>query len=365
MLGWFRKEVMPGNELWQVLLFLGVIFCAMVAGRLARLVIARFGRRFPLDEDRWVRVLLKSSERTLLLICLTVGMWLGFAYLTVSPSVREVLNTILRVMGTVAIGYLIYCLVDVVDHWLSKWTAGTVSRIDNMLAPLVGKSLRITILVVISLQVMDAISDRPITSVLAGLGVGGLAIALAGQETIKNFFGSIVIVADKPFEIGDRVKFEGFDGPVESVGFRSTRVRTLDGSLVTIPNSEMVSETIENVGKRLFIRHKAHITITYDTPPHKVEEAVQILKDILKDHEGCRPEYPPRVHFSAFNDASLNLQMIYWYHPGDYWLYLEFAHRVNLEILRRFNAAGIDFAFPTQTLYLAGDPKRPLLPKPG
>ncbi|MGD8757080.1 MAG: mechanosensitive ion channel, partial [Desulfobacterales bacterium] len=144
------------------------------------------------------------------------------------------------------------------------------------------------------------------------------------------------------------------------VGFRSTRIRTLTGHLVTIPNEKVVSTGVENIGKRPHIRWLTNITITYDTPPDKVEKAVAIIKEILDDHEGLHPDFPPRVYFNGFNDWSLNILVVVWYHPADYWAMQEWQQRTCLEILRRFNAEGIEFAFPSRTLYLANDDKRQL-----
>ena len=192
------------------------------------------------------------------------------------------------------------------------------------------------------------------------MGIGGLAFALAAQDTLKNFFGSLALFTDKPFQIGERVIIDGHDGPVEDVGLRSTRIRTLDGHLVTIPNGELARMTVQNIGKRPYIRRLFNIGITYDTSPEKVEKAVKIIKEILKGHEGMNPEFPPRVFFDKFNSDSLNILVIYWYHPPEYWDFMRFSEKVNLEILNRFNSAGIDFAFPTQTLFLTGDEKRPL-----
>ena len=231
---------------------------------------------------------------------------------------------------------------------------------DDVLAPLVGKSIRITVFVLALLNVAQQVSGKSITTILAGLGVGALAIALAGQDTIKNFFGSLVILLDKPFEIGERIVVDNYDGPVESIGFRSTRIRTLTGHQIIVPNSEMVNKTVQNIGRRPYIRRLANITITYDTPPEKVERALDIIKEILKNHEGINPEFPPRVFFNGFNDSSLNILMLYWYFPPEYWKYLQFSEHVNMQILERFNAEGIDFAFPTQTIYLANDNKRQL-----
>ncbi len=147
---------------------------------------------------------------------------------------------------------------------------------------------------------------------------------------------------------------------VEKVGFRSTRIRLLTGHLVTIPNEKVVNSGLENIAKRPHIRWLANIGITYDTPPAKVKKAVQIIEDILKDHEGMDPNFPPRVYFNGFNDWSLNIMVIAWYHPPNYWDYQSWLQRTCLEFMQQFEAEGIDFAFPSRTLYLAGDKKRQL-----
>jgi MscS family membrane protein len=121
-----------------------------------------------------------------------------------------------------------------------------------------------------------------------------------------------------------------------------------------------MGETIQNIGKRPFIRRLMNITITYDTPPEKIQEATDILKKILDKHEGMHADLPPKVYFSGLNSDSLNLLAIYWYHPPEYWQYMDFSQKVNFEIIKQFNEAGIDFAFPTQTVYVAGDKNRPL-----
>ena len=263
-------------------------------------------------------------------------------------------------LGILAVGYVLYGLIDVVDAWMMKWAGKTASKLDDMLVPMVRKSLRVTLVILVVAQVGQSLSDKPVSSILAGLGVGSLAVALAAKDTVSNFFGSLVILSDKPFELGQLIKVGSTTGTVETLGFRSTRLRTLDGHLVTIPNGELANQTIENIGRRPSIRRIANLTITYDTPPEKVQEALEIAKDVLKDHEGMHPDFPPRVFFNEFNDAAPNLFVIYWYHPADYWQYMAFTEKVNMELLRRFNEAGIEFAFPTQTLYLAGDPARPL-----
>ena len=221
--------------------------------------------------------------------------------------------------------FFIYSLVDVLDFAITHFTSKTHTKMDDMMAPMVRKSLRVVIVTLALVQVAQILSDKPITSILAGLGVGGLAVALAAQETIKNFFGSLVIFADKPFELGERIVVGGHDGTIEEVGFRSTRIRTLDGHLVTVPNGELANQMIQNIGKRPFIKRVMNVTITYDTPPEKVQQAIDILKELLDNHEGMEEDFPPRVFFNGFNDCSLNILAIYWYHPPAYWEFLAHA----------------------------------------
>jgi len=343
------------TPIWRWLLFFVCVLSSLVVGRLARFLMLRAANRMDGGEKEWLSIALKSLSRPVIFVCfstmLAVIMPLGI--LTIPPIAAGMTGITVRVLLAASVGWLVYSLVDVVDHFLAGIASRTQSKVDDMLVPLVGKSIRVTVLVVVILLVVDQVSQEDITSILAGLGIGGIALALAAQDTLKNFFGSLVIIGDKPFEIGDRVIMDGHDGPVESVGFRSTKIRTLAGHLVTVPNSEVATRTIQNIGKRPFIKRMANITITYDTPPAKVERALDIIKDILKDHEGMDPEFPPRVYFNEFNDWSLNILVIYWYSPPDYWEYMAFSEHVNQQILERFNSEGIEFAFPTQTLYHA------------
>ena len=356
---WLMTEVM-GNELWRGLALLAGVLGGLVAGKLARHYFEKAGA-YLADHGRQVRgALFGALGRASVPALFAWGLALGLGAIVLPGRIGDWAASGVDVLGILAFGYVFYVLIDVVDVAMMRWAGRTPSKLDDMLVPMVRKSLRVTLVILVFVQVAQALSDKPVTSILAGLGVGSLAVALAAKDTIANFFGSLVILSDKPFELGQLIKVGGTTGTVETLGFRSTRIRTLDGHLVSIPNGELANQTIENIGRRPSIRRIANLTITYDTPPAKVEEALSIVKDVLKDHEGMHPDFPPRVCFNEFNDASLNLFVIYWYHPADYWKYMAFTERVNLELLRRFNEAGIEFAFPTQTLYLAGDPARPL-----
>jgi len=360
-----KETTVGGYELWRAAVFFVFVLVSLVAGRLGRFLLERSAGRAADGKREWLAAVLHALAKGIVLFLFALGFSLWFrldqgALSALSAGLASILEVVQRLLVAVAYGYVVYCLVDVVDQYLTGLAERTESKVDDILAPLLGRSIRITIAVIVLLNVATVVSGKSIMTILAGLGVGGLAVALAAQDTVKNFFGSLVILGDRPFEIGDRIIVDGHDGPVERVGFRSTKIRTLDGHLVTVPNSEMVNKTVQNVGKRPYIRRVSNLTITYDTPPDKVTRAVEIVKDILADHEGMAPDLPPRVFFNGFNDCSLNVLMIYWFHPPDYWRYMAFSERINMLILERFNEDGIEFAFPTQTLYLANDDKRQL-----
>lgn len=169
-------------------------------------------------------------------------------------------------LGTpLAVIWFIFNLVSIVDARLVKWAAKSESSIDDLLVPLVGKTLRVCIIVIGGILVLQNVTGVEIGPLVASLGIGGLAVTLAARESIANFLGTLTILFDKPFQIGHWVVIDGNDGVVESVGFRSTRVRMLTGHLLTIPNEKIVNSFVENIGLRKNIRWLTNITITYDT----------------------------------------------------------------------------------------------------
>ena len=349
-----------GNKLWRIFALFGIILIAFLIGKITKHILQKSAIQFEGMERPITAITMNSIARGVVFLFAAIGISTGLLFLDLATKVAEVSKTVSAIFLSISIGYLLYWLADVPSVWFAKMATKTKSKLDDMLVPIVRKSLRTTIIILVLVQIAQTLSDKPITSIIAGLGIGGLAIALAAQDTIKNFFGSVILFIDKPFEIGNRIVIDGHDGPVEEVGLRSTKIRTLDGHLVTIPNGELVNKSIQNIGKRPYIRRIANLTITYDTSPEKVERALAIVKELLNNHEGMHEDLPPRIYFNDFNADSLNILVIYWYHPPDYWDCMAFTESFNKVVFRRFNEEGIDFAFPTQTLYLAGDPSRPL-----
>lgn len=347
------NEVIFADVTWgEVLIMFAWIIGSMIVGKLIQTALSGVAQLKRFQERAIYAVTLKAVGRPLPFVCVTIGLYLSLLHFDFDKKAEAIRSDIFSVLITIAVGYTLYSLVAVIDHGLVHLTSKTETKMDDMLSPMIRKSLRTVVIILGLLRIGQILSDKPLTTIITGLGVGGLAVALAAQETIKNFFGSMVIFADKPFELGERIKVGEHDGVIEEVGFRSTRIRTLDGHLVTAPNGELANKMIQNIGKRPYIRRIMNVTITYDTPPAKVQEALEILRDILKDHEGMEEDFPPRVYFNDYNASSLNIFAIYWYHPPAYWDYLAHAEKVNMELLRRYNEAGIEFAFPTQTLYV-------------
>jgi len=197
--------------------------------------------------------------------------------------------------------------------------------------------------------------EIPLTTLLAGVSVSGLALALAAQDSLKNVLGSMMIMLDKPFKVGERIATKGFDGVVEDIGLRSTKIRLLTGHQVSIPNEEMARAEIENIGRRPHIRRAATIELPSELSSAKIKRALEILRTLLVDHEGMVEEFPPRVFLRDVNKGSIGIFMIYWYHPPDYWDFLAFSERVTLQMSEQFEAEGIPFAAPALTVHMQSD----------
>jgi MscS family membrane protein len=348
------SKLVAGNDGWQITQFFISLLLLWLTGKIAKVWLNKVASK--LGSDKEVRsAFLQAIGKALPLFGIWGGLRLGAVFVQLGPS-KVIVLTSLEILLTVSVALLVYYFVDVPDRWFSKQAEKTETKFDDMLVPIIRKTLRVTVVLFAIVSIAQILSDKPVSALVAGLGLGGLAFALAAQDTIKNLFGSLVIFTDKPFSLGERISYDGHDGTVEEVGLRSTRLRRSDGHVVTIPNGELANNVIHNIAQRPFIRRNFTIGVTYDTSPEKVRQAKEILEDVLKDHEGLDPEGErlPRVHFSDFSASSLDFKCIYWYHPPAYWDYIAFSEKVNLEILTRFNDAGIEFAFPSQTVYLAG-----------
>ncbi len=217
---------------------------------------------------------------------------------------------------------------------------------DDQLLPIVRKTIK-ALLWTLGIIVGLNNAGFDVAALLAGLGIGGLALALAAQDTVKNIFGGIMVFLDKPFKLNDRIKIAGFDGSVEEIGVRSTRLRTLEGRLITIPNGQFSDNAVENVSLEPTRKITVNLGLTYETTPEKMERALQILKEISEENNNISDDV--LMSFNSWGDFAMGILFIYFIKPeADIF---EVQTQMNMEILKRFNAEGLEFAYPTQTIY--------------
>ncbi|WOO40839.1 mechanosensitive ion channel family protein [Rubellicoccus peritrichatus] len=370
----FHKSFL-GQSLWHWVFTLVTYLLALVVSVIIFVGIGRFGANRSMLLKSWLK----------LFPPLLVSLLIFFATIFITDYINITgtpIFTIINIDGVVRsalLAWAVFCLCRALTETVIALPQIKDESVDASLLRLTSRIIGVLLLLWVLLAGLKDLG-LDIWPLIAGLGVGGLAVALAFRPTMENIIGSFMIFADKPYKIGQRVKVLGADGTVESIGLRSTKIRLLSGHITTIPNEKMTTVAIENVGQRPYIRRVFDVTITYDTKPKQINRAVEIIRDILSvpdDQVADRmataeeksvhpntainkPDFPPRVFFNNLNSDSLNILVIYWYHPPEYWEFLEHANWVNVQIMEQFNAEGIDFAFPTQTLHLAGDPNREL-----
>jgi MscS family membrane protein len=261
---------------------------------------------------------------------------------------ERLLGKIFILIAAFSVTYVLLKLVDLlVGQWIRRFVSHDDKSLREALMPIVRGALKGFLLIIASLMTLQNLGVD-ITGILASLSVVGLALGLAAQDTVANLFGTFTIFIDKPFKIGDRVQISGVDGHVEQINLRSTRVRNLDGHLVTVPNKTMGNATITNVSLQRTIKTTLVIGVTYSTPTIKVKEAVSILHDIFthpKTHDVI-------ISFKQFADSSLNIEIVHWFATTDNREYAAGIEAFNLQIKERFDKAGIEFAFPTRTVVM-------------
>jgi MscS family membrane protein len=300
-------------------------------------------------------VIIESSDmrrylKPIGLVAAGIIWWRGLYFLSLPPELDRYLIPATRFVAAVAAVWSVYRLVDLLTGYLAAAARKTDSKYDDLLVPIVRKSLKLVVSVM-GLAFLTETFGWPFDKVLAGLGIGGLALGFAARETIQNFFGSLTVLIDRPFQIGDWIKLEGVEGTVETVGFRSTRIRTFYNSLITVPNIAMLTAKVDNMGLRQYRRIKAMLSLTYDTPPEKIDAFCEGIRALIRRHPYTRKDYY-HVYFNEFADASLNILLYCFHECPDWGTELRERHRLFNDILRLAQRIGVEFAFPTQTLHM-------------
>lgn len=277
-----------------------------------------------------------------------------FQYFLPAFQLPALLNkSLLKSVGILGIFFLILLVIQITAiafHYFQSFAQKTESTLDDQLLPVLRRIANIIIWSIGIIYILDFL-DVNVTALLAGISIGGLALALAAQDTLKNFFGSIMIFLDRPFQVGDWIHFDDVDGTVEEVGVRSTRIRTFANSVVYVPNGKLADMVLNNMGLRKYRRFKTEITITYDTPPASIELFVQGIRKIIDQHPFTRKDYY-EVHLNSFGASSLNI-LLYCFFLADSWTKeLEGRHQVMYAIISLASDLGVKFAFPSQSLYI-------------
>ena len=349
-----RRGELLGVEHWQWLGLLTLLVLSVLldfAVRLfisgaARAVIARRrGRVEPDSIKAFVRPfgLLAGASFALLLIW-TLGL---------PPVAMLVLMPALRLVLAVAGVWSAMRLTDLVSEHLMSKAVLTQTRIDDLLIPLLRKSAKIFIFAVGLIYIANSLNIQ-ILPLLTGLGIGGLAVAFAAKDTIENFFGSIAVIVDHPFEVGDWILVDGAEGTVEEIGFRSTRIRTFYNSIITVPNATLVRAKVDNYGRRRYRRFKTHIAIAYDTNPDTIEAFCEGIRTLIRVHPYTRKDYY-HVWLHQMGASSLDVLLYMFLETPDWQTELRERHRILLDIIRLANKLQVEFAFPTQTIHLRQD----------
>ncbi len=340
-----------GLELWQLL---GVGLLVLVAIVLQKLVVFGLGSYVHKIATRlrvrWVVQIVRHADRPVGGLAMAAVFFLGFPALEFGERATQIAVFATRVLATFSVVWLGYRLVDVLAEFLAEKAEKTDTRLDDQLVPLLRKSLKVIFVAVGGLFILQNL-DVDVGSLLAGLGLGGLAFALAAKDTVANFIGSIVIFLDKPFQIGDWVKIDSQEGTVEEVGFRSTRLRTFYNSLVTVPNAKFMSTEVDNMGARQYRRYSTMLGLTYDTPAEKVQAFCEGVRAIIMAVPMMRKDFY-LVEFRGFGAHSLDIMLYCFMEVPDWATEVRVRTNLNLEILRFAAAIGVSFAFPTQTLHV-------------
>ena len=337
-----------GNDIQSWLIALAIATATLIGLRLAeRVLIARAlglaTRTHTIIDD----VVVGSLRKTKLFYLVVVAAYVGSLFVKLSPDVRSVAWRALIVATLVQAG--LWCSTGL-RIWLDNYRAREQDGANRTTMNAVSFLVRLVLWLTVFLLVLDNLGVD-ITALVTGLGIGGIAVALAVQNVLSDLFASLSIVLDKPFVNGDFVIVGDLMGAVEHVGVKTTRVRSLSGEQLIFSNNDLLTSRIRNFGRMEQRRVAFLIGVTYQTPVEKLETIPQIIREAVEAEEHTRFD---RSHFASYGDFSLSFETVYYVGSADYNLYMDIQQAINLTIYRRFGEEGIEFAYPTQTLFVEG-----------
>lgn len=301
-------------------------------------------------ETRWDDILVSLADGPVKMGSFIILLNIGLQIFDWPAWIERYLSRLTLIVIALALVVVSLRVIDfMVAAWRSHPKPGSDSSFNEQFLLLVGKLLKAVLVVIATLTLLGNLGVN-ITALLGSVSVLGLALGLAAQDTVSNLFGTVAVFVDKPFKVGDRIKVGGdVDGTVEEMGLRATRVRNLDGFLITVPNKSVGNNTVINITARKTIRAVLNYGVTYDTPAERVQMATEILTSIFKEHP-LTSDYI--VTFNRFDASSLNIEVVYICNTTDFKTYTAALQQINLAIKKRFDDEKLEFAFPTQTLHV-------------
>jgi len=331
---------------WIMLLFW--IFVGITAGKICAILLHKAGSRDWAVPTKFLLDLAGPAH----LFLIALGLWFGLLWIQMNENLKLFAFRTVLLMFYIAFFWYVYNLISIVDVTFQRIGRKTDSSLATHVAPLIRRTLRVFLIVIAAMFIVQSVFKQDIGAWLAGLGIAGLAVSLAAQDSLKNLFGSITIIMDRSFKIGERIICSGCDGVIEDIGLRTTRVRTSGGHVISIPNANIVNSPIENVSRRPGIQRNFSLALKLDTPADKVKLAIKIVNDILAEGEIREPIHPtidgkhsfPRVVFNDYKPNGLILNITYWFAPPNNDEYAAHAEKINLRILEEFNRAGINLS---------------------
>lgn len=302
-------------------------------------------------DDQFFQAIRKPAEWLVVIIGIFTAIQL--LRLPVEPiDLRNGAVSLFKVLVTIDVAWVLFNLIGLVETFLEGWVSKTESTLDDQLLPFVRKCLRIFVIFLAVIMTIQNLGYS-ISGLLASLGIGGLAVALAAKDTLSNIFGSIMILLDRPFHVGDWVKAGDLEGIVEEVGFRSTKIRTFGKTQITVPNNVIANLAVDNISRRPNRRINITVGVTYETKPEQMRQAVAGIREMLCNHPAIDQDFI-LVNFTEFGASSLDI-LVYCFTRTVVWAeYLAAREDVNLKIMEILDGLGLEIAFPSRSIYLRG-----------
>ena len=352
---WMPNELQlygpKGLMWWQWLALPVLLVLALVLGRvLGVLTSALLHRLFLRTPTEWDERLLRRTSPALTLLWTVAVATALLPWLALLSEARRFIQSLLGGIATLAVFWALWRSVDVWAQFLMERPWAEVNPSARSLLS-VTRNLAKFFVAVGGLVATLGAFGYPVATVLAGLGIGGIALAFGAQKTIENLFGSISLASDQPFRVGDFVRIEDFVGNVERIGMRSTQIRTLDRTLISIPNGKLAEMRIEDFASRDRVRLNATIGVVYETTRAQIEHIVAGMEEVLRDHPRIWPDTIV-VRFAGFGTSSLEIEVLAWFRTSDFNVFRDCRQDVLLGFMRVVEESGSRFAFPTQTVHL-------------